>query len=229
MKENYLSKPLAVEVFPVDGGADVIMRKNIEEVTRQETNFEEISETTVWECDEVQFRYPGFVTSEEIEEDFDYYFENGSTLLEKYQENLDIEAVRAKKREEISIACQNAIYAGVDVELSVGTEHFSLAVTDQLNLFGKQAQLAAGSDLLEYHQDGEPCKFYSAADMGQIITAAMKHVSYHTTYCNSMFSWIKACSKASEISEIAYGAEIPEAYRSEVLVQYLAGEGTKTE
>ena len=49
------------------------------------------------------------------------------------------------------------------------TEH------DQLNLFGKQVQLAAGTDQLEYHSDGQACRYYSAKDM-QLITSRNPHV-----------------------------------------------------
>ena len=49
---------------------------------------------------------------------------------------------------------------------------------NQLNLFGKQAQLAAGAEQLEYHSDGKPCRYYSAADMQTIIAAAMHRISF---------------------------------------------------
>ena len=72
--------------------------------------------------------------------------------------------LQAAKKREISQACETAIYSGVDVTLTDGsTEHFSLTEHDQLNLFGKQVQLAAGSTELEYHADGQPCRYYNAA------------------------------------------------------------------
>lgn len=132
-------------------------------------------------------------------------------------------AAQASKRAEVSAACEQTIYNGVSVGLSDGTvEHFSLTEHDQINLFGKQAQLAAGADRLEYHADGRPCKYYSAADMQTIITAAMFHVSYHTTYCNAINMWIAGCETAEEVQAIYYGADVPEEYQSEVLQAYLA-------
>ena len=114
------------------------------------------------------------------------------------------------------------IYAGIDVELPSGTtEHFSLTEHDQINLFGKQAQLATGALQLEYHADGQPCRYYSAADMQSIIKAAMWHVSYHTTYCNALNMWIEGCETAEDVQEIFYGADVPEKYQSEVLKAYL--------
>lgn len=129
--------------------------------------------------------------------------------------------LQATKKTEVSAACEQIIYAGIMVQLPDGPEHFSLTEKDQINLFGKQAQLAAGADRLEYHQDGHPCRYYSAAEMQQIVTAAMEHVSYHTTYCNSLNMWISGTETAEELEPIFYGADIPEEYQSEVLKDYL--------
>ena len=136
-----------------------------------------------------------------------------------------LEELQVSKKREISQACETAIYAGVDVKLSDGsTEHFSLTEHDQLNLFGKQVQLAAGTTELEYHADGQPCRYYSAEDMQFITSTAMAYVSYHTTYCNAVNMWIAGCETADEIQQIYYGADVPEQYQSDVLKAYIATE-----
>ncbi len=133
-----------------------------------------------------------------------------------------LEEVKASKKAEISSICEQVIYSGADVTLSDGQSyHFSLTEKDQLNLFGKQAQLAAGAEQVEYHADGQPCRYYSAADMQDIIETAMWYVSYHTTYCNALNMWIAGCQTGEEVQEIFYGADVPEEYRSEVLQAYL--------
>lgn len=127
------------------------------------------------------------------------------------------------KKYEVSAACERIIYKGVSVTLADGAvEHFSLTEHDQINLFGKQAQLAAGAERLEYHADGQSCRYYSAADMTAIVQAAMWHVSYHTTYCNALNLWIAGCQTAEEVNQIFYGSDVPTEYRSEVLDAYLA-------
>lgn len=129
---------------------------------------------------------------------------------------------QASKRDEVSAACEQTIYRGVSVTLEDHTiEHFALTEHDQLNLFGKQAQLVAGVKRLEYHADGQPCRYYSATDMQAIISAAMFHVSCHTTYCNTLNMWIAGCQTAEEVQQIFYGADVPEEYQSEVLKAYL--------
>lgn len=144
----------------------------------------------------------------------------GELPVEPYEPTL--EELQAAKRQEVSSACERIIYNGVSVTLADGaTEHFALTEHDQINLFGKQAQLVAGVEQLEYHADGQPCRYYSAADMQAIIAAALWHVSYHTTYCNALNMWIAACETAEDVQAIYYGADVPEEYQSEVLKAYL--------
>ena len=132
-----------------------------------------------------------------------------------------LEQVKEWKKQEVGRACEKTIFAGVDVKIGDNYEHFSLETNDQINLFGKQYQLASGATAVEYHQDGCPCKYYSAEDMMKIITAAMEWVSYHTTYCNALNMWIAGVKTKEEVNAIFYGADIPEEYQSEVLKDYL--------
>lgn len=131
--------------------------------------------------------------------------------------------LQAAKKAEMAADCERLIYSGISVTLADGsTEHYALTIEDQLNLFGKQSQLAAGASQLEYHADGKPCRYYNAADMQAIINAALQHVSYHTTYCNAINMWIIGCQTAEELNAIFYGADVPEQYQSDVLKVYLA-------
>lgn len=203
-----------------NGTAHVWIRKNQVGVTVEN---EEGEDQNSFEADEVYFTVdPEQVTAAEIEADSDFWFESLSEAAEGIEANfLSKEQFRALKKKELSAACHESIVAGVDVSLPGGTEHFSLEETDQLNLFGKQAQLASGATRLEYHQDGEPCKYYTAEEMTGIIEAAMYFVSFQTTYCNSLFAWLEACERASEMAGIHFGDEIPVEYQSEVLQDYI--------
>lgn len=221
-RESYLLQPPKVEVYAVESGTDIILRENIEEVEKTDIQEEKEVSYKVWECDEVQFRYPGIVTAEEIESDFDYWLEKAEDLPETPQTGeLSLEDAKNLKYQEIATACEQAIYAGVDVSISSGTEHFSLTEKDQLNLFGKKMQLLAGEEKLEYHEDGYPCKYFSAEDMQKIVDTAMFYVSYNTTYCNALNMWIKSIEKASELERIQWGCKIPEEFQNEVLKDYV--------
>lgn len=73
-RESYLSQPPAAEVYPVKNGTDIILRKNMEQVEKEESQDGEKRTYTCWECDEVQYRHKGNVTKEEVESKFDYWF-----------------------------------------------------------------------------------------------------------------------------------------------------------
>lgn len=173
---------------------------------------------------------PKAVLSGEGKTDLTKIKEELNRITEKVDENIPdtkvpetLEEYKTAKKAEIGQACDQTIYSGVNVTLTNGSiEHFSLKDHDQLNLFGKQVQLAAGAEQLEYHSDGQACRYYSAADMQTIISAAMHHVSYHTTYCNAVNMWIAGCESAEEVQAIYYGADVPAEYQSDVLKAYIA-------
>ncbi|MBU3875696.1 acyl carrier protein [Faecalicatena sp. AGMB00832] len=170
-------------------------------------------------------KYEGYATVYRTLEDATIYSNDGTIYTEQEEQQPDAEQIRTAKLAEVSNRCESTIFAGVDVTLSDGTtEHISLTEKDQINLFGKKSQLAAGVAKLEYHEDGQLCKYYSAEDMTAIITAAMQFVSYHTTYCNSLNAWIKGAESVEELSGIYYGAQIPDKYKSEVLKDYEAAQ-----
>ena len=221
-RESYLSQPSAVEVYPVFSGTDVIMRKNIELVDKEDIQDGKKNKYKVWECEEVQFHYQGEVTQEEIESDFDYWYAKAEEVPDPSGvEGLSLEDARKAKYQEIASACEQTIYAGVDVSTSSGVEHFSLTEKDQLNLFGKKMQLLAGEEKLEYHEDGHPCKYFSAEDMQNIVNKAMFYVSYYTTYCNALNMWIKSVTKPGDLDQIQWGTKVPEEFQNEVLKDYM--------
>lgn len=132
-----------------------------------------------------------------------------------------LEEVQEAKLQEIGMECEQIIYAGVDVALPNGTEHFSLTEKDQINLFGKQAQMAAGAERFEYHQDGHPCRYYTKEEMQMIVETALGFVTYHTTYCNALNMYVLALEDVETVNDVAYGCDIPEEYQSEVLKDIL--------
>ena len=114
-RESYLSQPSQLEIYQVFSGMDIILRKNIELVEREEIQDGKKSKYKVWECDEVQFHYQGKVTQEEIESDFDYWYAKAEEVPDASSvEDLSLEDARKAKYKEIASACEQTIYAGVD-------------------------------------------------------------------------------------------------------------------
>ncbi len=140
----------------------------------------------------------------------------GEVEQEIDQEKL-LEDAKVSKKSEVCLVCNTTITAGCDVMVGGKPEHFRLTTDDQLNLFGKQIQIMTGSEKFEYHEDDNPCRYFSKEEMQSIITALMAFKTYHTTYCNALNMWIKASETVEEVQGIYYGCEVPAAYQSEVL------------
>lgn len=123
-----------------------------------------------------------------------------------------IDTIRAAKLDEIRIAGKAAIFAGVSVTLpSTGDiEHFALTGDDQMNITTALATVERGALDYPYHADGKMCRMYPAADIVAISQAAVRHIMYHTTYCNHLLVWAQRAESAEELEGITYGAELPE-------------------
>lgn len=63
------------------------------------------------------------------------YCEKNGYTFEDVSEPVNIDTLKAAKKDEISAACREAIVSGIDVTLSDGSvSQFSLEETDQINL-----------------------------------------------------------------------------------------------
>lgn len=147
----------------------------------------------------------------------------------EHPDPVPLEDRRAAKHAEISAASEAAIKAGMDVETTQGTEHFSLEETDQINLKTATDDVKAGAAFYPYHADGELCRIFTAAEINAIGEASKAHKLYHTTYCNHLFDWIRRAD-AAELAGITYGAELPEdlaAHMQEILTQVGAVQGAE--
>lgn len=210
-----------------DNKAHVWIRMNQEEKENKyyvNNDGEEIETSDIYfEADEVYFIVsPTLITKEEIEEDLEFYFDYLKDEPDKCDADfLSVDTMRINKHDEISLACRQSIESGVDVEIDGVVEHFSLTSYDQTNLMGLQSMINSGTEYIPYHRDGNPCVYYSAENMYRIIQTAFSYITFQTTYCNSMFTWIENLNKSSEIMNVTYGDEIPEEYQSDVLKDLL--------
>lgn len=122
-----------------------------------------------------------------------------------------MDAARAEKVQEMSAACNAAIVAGMDVETTQGTEHFSMEETDQINLTAAYNAVIAGAPSYPYHADGKLCRMFSSDEITAISEASISHKLYHTTLCNHLLTWARRAETAEELAEITYTADnLPE-------------------
>ena len=119
----------------------------------------------------------------------------------------DIEPIREAKEAALSSACNAAITAGVDVETTKGTEHFSLTETDQINLTTAYNAVLMGATGYPYHADETMCRMFTADEIKAISEAGIAHIMYHTTLCNHLLTWARRAETLEELEGISYTAE----------------------
>lgn len=129
-----------------------------------------------------------------------------------------VDFVRDAKLKEMSLACSKAIMDGFDIEFGDGaSHHYSMTMQDQVNLLAISARILQGETKIAYHADNEEMIYYSVEEMMKIISAANMHKEYHLAYFNSMKSWVNSLKRATSISAIKYGDEIPKKYHTAFL------------
>ena len=132
---------------------------------------------------------------------------NGEYTIEDVPDDRPLDEIRADKLAELSASCNAAITAGMDVETTQGTEHFSLQETDQINLTTALSAVQSGAAGYPYHADGQLCRLFTAAEIQAIAAASVKHKLYHTTLCNHLLTWARRAETKEELSSITYSAD----------------------
>lgn len=131
-------------------------------------------------------------------------------------DNITINFAREQALKALSAACRETIEQGFDITLKDGeVHHFSLDTQDQLNLITLSA-MAETSNLIPYHADGELCKFYSSAEIKEIVAKATQFKIYHTTYYNALKAYVNSLETIEDIAAVTYGMDLPETYKTDV-------------
>lgn len=112
-----------------------------------------------------------------------------------------------EKIAELSTTCNQAIIAGMDVETTEGTEHFSLEETDQINLSTALSAIEQGAKGYPYHADKKLCRMFTAVEIQAIAQAATAHKLYHTTLCNHLLTLVRQATTTEELDSITYSID----------------------
>ena len=81
--EQYIKQPLAVEVFDLGGQTDMILRRDIQQTQQP---LEDGGTQTIWTCEERQHRVPGSYTAEDVQANFDAWWDYKPTEPEPESE-----------------------------------------------------------------------------------------------------------------------------------------------
>ena len=78
--EQYVKQPAEVEVFDLGDATDMILRRDIQQTQQP---LEDGSTQTIWTCEERQMRVPGSYTAEDVQADFDTWWDYDPTVPEE--------------------------------------------------------------------------------------------------------------------------------------------------
>ena len=157
----------------------------------------------------------GIEISEEIlpndffENPFKYCYseEDGFYINPNYQ-NIKLKEAKVNKIAELSALCEQAIIDGVTIE----DKHYSMALTDQLNLESLKTTIMAGAESVPYHANGESCRLYTSDDFLTIYNACAAHKISQTTYFNQLRQYVDDLTSTDEVCAVSYGQELTGKY-----------------
>lgn len=122
---------------------------------------------------------------------------------------------KAGKDKDIENAMEQAIYNGIDVKTTYGTEHFTLNTEDQTLLLGIYGMVQQGIQQYPYHsfssqtRSNNICTVYSDEDIKQIAIVAFGHITFHESYTNMLLQWLNRETDREVVATIVYGATLP--------------------
>ena len=157
---------------------------------------------------------------------FDFVFGEDGEISDVIETSEPVEKVISQKKSELSVECEKAIIAGVDV----GNAHYSLTIEDQANILALTPLAQAGSSVF-YHSDSNMCCEYSPEDFLAVVNAATVFKTLQTTYCNLLMRQVETMTDADEVKAVKYGiteltGEFAERY--EMIKTSLIGENSET-
>ena len=157
---------------------------------------------------------------------FEFVFDDDGNIADVVETSEPINEVISQKKSELSAECEKTIVAGVDV----GDAHYSLTIEDQANILAWMAVAQTGK-AVPYHQDGQPCRIYTAEEFMKVANAAVAFKTAQTTYCNLLMRQVEAMTDVDEVKAVKYGVtqlegEYAEQYQ--VIMASLVGDNGET-
>ena len=144
-------------------------------------------------------------------------------IQEEKVEDPTLDYIKEMKIAQLSKDCNQKIESGFSCSFSNGEElHFSLEMTDQLMIQALYSKAMSGEKTLPWHSDNQLCRFFTDKEIVTLYNKMADIITYETTYFNSLKHYVLALETAQEVDAVEYGQDIPEGYRSEVLMYLLS-------
>ena len=124
-----------------------------------------------------------------------------------------LEELRVDKEAELSAACNEAIVAGLDIQLPGGTpEHFDYSERDQINIKEMFDAVLMGATMYPYQSEDGGCRTYTAAEIVTIYPALAGNKTAQLTYYHQLKDYMATLDTAEEIRAVTYGQPLTGEY-----------------
>ena len=140
-----------------------------------------------------------------------------------------LEELRADKEAEISTACNEAIVAGLDIQLPGGTtEHFDYSERDQINIKEMFDAVLMGATMYPYQSEDGSCRTYTAEEIVNIYPTLAGNKTAQLTYYHQLKDYIDTLDTAGEIKAVIYGQPLTGEYLQHYEMIAVAAEQMQT-
>lgn len=113
---------------------------------------------------------------------------------------------KEEKIAEMSAACNAAIVAGLDIQLSGNvTEHFDYSERDQINIKEMFDAVLMGATMYPYQSEDGQCRTYTAAEIVTIYSSLAGNKTAQLTYYHQLKDYIDTMETAEEVKAVTYG------------------------
>ena len=113
-----------------------------------------------------------------------------------------------KKIAEFSDECNKRIITGIELN----GRHYSMSVTDQLNMTVLRTEIMDGAETVAYHANGAAFELYTKEQFMEIYHACQKHRIKENTYFNQLKQYILSLADPETINSVRYGQPLTGVY-----------------
>lgn len=135
---------------------------------------------------------------------FDIIEDEEGEVVDIIQTETPLDILKSQKISEMSLICESNIISGI----TYNGKHYSLTITDQLNLNRINASITDTTTSVTYHADGQLETNYSVIDFRAIYQAAAAHISSEQSYFNALKYKIKNMTSSDEVAAVYYGINL---------------------
>lgn len=149
---------------------------------------------------------------------------NTVTSVETNQEALDtylkanpepdaLSQAKEEKIAEMSAACNAAIVAGLDIQLTGDkTEHFDYSERDQINIKEMFDAVLMGASMYPYQSEDGQCRTYTPTEIVTIYSSLAGNKTAQLTYYHQIKDYIGTLETSEEVKAVIYGQPLTGEY-----------------